>query len=364
VGYAFRAKTADSVGSHTHSGGDITTGTVLEPRIDPTIARTSALNAHTSNTNNPHSTTAVQVGAAPTVHTHSGSDITVGTVAEGRIDSLIARDSEVTSAISTHTSNASAHHARYTNAEAVAAILAADGTGSGLDADLLDGQHASAFALSSHNHNTLYYTKAEVDSLISNLQSQITALQNLLQGLTRSGNDIIITGANLHIRSGSGSTSGTINGLGNLNVGYNELREFGDNIRTGSHNLIVGTNHNYSSYGGIVFGNGNTISGSYASVSGGLYNTASGGNSSVSGGESNTASGQYSSVSGGYAGVADNESSSVSGGFNNQANAPYSSVSGGDGNNASGTGSSISGGAYHTVTGWADWAAGGLFQQQ
>jgi hypothetical protein len=211
----------------------------------------------------------------------------------------------------------------------VAAIKAADGSGSGLDADLLDGQHASAFVSSGQ-----VYTKAEVDSLLSALQSRIAALEAKLSGLTRSGNDIIITGANLHIRSGSGSTSGTINGLGNLTVGYNELRVFDDNIRTGSHNLIVGTNHNYSSYGGIVFGNGNTISGSYASVSGGLYNTASGGNASVSGG------------------------------FNNQANAPYSSVSGGDGNNASGTGSSISGGAYHTVTGWADWAAGGLFQQQ
>ena len=31
-----------------------------------------------------------------------------------------------------------------------------DGTGSGLDADLLDGNHASAFALASHNHDALY----------------------------------------------------------------------------------------------------------------------------------------------------------------------------------------------------------------
>jgi hypothetical protein len=39
-----------------------------------------------------------------------------------------------------------------TAANLVSIILAADGTGSGLDADLVDGQHASAFAASSHNH--------------------------------------------------------------------------------------------------------------------------------------------------------------------------------------------------------------------
>ena len=36
-----------------------------------------------------------------------------------------------------------------------------DGASSGLDADLLDGNHASAFALSSHNHNNLYYLESE-----------------------------------------------------------------------------------------------------------------------------------------------------------------------------------------------------------
>lgn len=41
--------------------------------------------------------------------------------------------------INTHAANPSAHHTRYTDAEAVAAILAADGVGSGLDADYLRG---------------------------------------------------------------------------------------------------------------------------------------------------------------------------------------------------------------------------------
>jgi len=70
----------------------------------------------------------------------------------GDADTLDGNDSSAfeaagtaTAAVAAHAGVASAHHSRYTDGEAVAAILAADGTGSGLDADLLDGQHASAF---------------------------------------------------------------------------------------------------------------------------------------------------------------------------------------------------------------------------
>jgi hypothetical protein len=46
--------------------------------------------------------------------------------------------------------------AAYTAADVLAKLLTVDGSGSGLDADLLDGQHASAFATAAHNHNTAY----------------------------------------------------------------------------------------------------------------------------------------------------------------------------------------------------------------
>ncbi|MEW5767366.1 MAG: hypothetical protein AB1797_07025, partial [bacterium] len=39
-----------------------------------------------------------------------------------------------------------------------------DGSGSTLDADLLDGQDASAFASSTHNHNEIYYTETELNT--------------------------------------------------------------------------------------------------------------------------------------------------------------------------------------------------------
>ncbi len=46
--------------------------------------------------------------------------------------------------------------ASYTAGDVLAKLLTVDGAGTGLDADLLDGQHASAFASSTHNHNAAY----------------------------------------------------------------------------------------------------------------------------------------------------------------------------------------------------------------
>ena len=221
-------------------------------------------------------------------------------------------------------------------------------TGGGLSGDVTlavsFGGNGSATTVShsDHNHDDRYYNKAYVDALAV----RIAALEAKLTGLTRSGNDFIITNANLYIQSGSGTTEGTVNGKGNLVIGYNELRGSGD-VRTGSHNLIVGKNNNYGSYGGIVVGNYNTISGGYSSVSGGYGNTASYYYSSVSGGSGNTASGNSSSVSGGYWNTASGWISSVSGGESNTASNDYSSVSGGVGRSA---------------TGEYDWVAGGLWQ--
>ena len=96
-------------------------------------------------------------------------------------------------------------------------------------------------------------TGTTLKTYVDALEARIAALEAKLSGLTRVNDDYIITGANLYIQSGSGSTNGTVNGKGNLIIGYNELRGY-DNNRTGSHNLIVGREHNYSSYGGIVVG--------------------------------------------------------------------------------------------------------------
>ena len=104
---------------------------------------------------------------------------------------------------------------------------------------------------------------------------------------------VTLSGYNLHVVSGSGSTSdgtadaygnptgqGTLTGLGNVIIGYNDLQGQGSNgprdFRTGSHNLVLGDQNNYTSFGGLVAGSYNTISAPYATVTGGSFNTASG----------------------------------------------------------------------------------------
>ena len=68
---------------------------------------------------------------------------------------------------------------------------------------------------------------------------------------------LTMSGMNVQVVDGSGDTSGVVNGFGNLIVGYNE-KGFAA-TRTGSHNLVVGLNHEYTSYAGLVAGNSNVI---------------------------------------------------------------------------------------------------------
>lgn len=78
--------------THKPKGAALLTGTEYE-----------AADAHTV------SITAADVGAAATAHSHAGEDITSGTVADGRVASTIARDSEVTTAVSDHAAAADPH---------------------------------------------------------------------------------------------------------------------------------------------------------------------------------------------------------------------------------------------------------------
>jgi hypothetical protein len=54
--------------------------------------------------------------------------------------------------------------------------------------------------------------------------------------------------------------------------------------RVGSHNLIVGPSHAFTSTGGAVFGKDNLISGQYATILGGDHNISEGPASSILGG--------------------------------------------------------------------------------
>lgn len=182
------------------------------------------------------------------------------------------------------------------------------------------------------------------------LEARVAELESLLAHFSRQGDDIFITGANLHVTNGLGNTE-TTNSLGNIIIGYNELRglDYSFNDRSGSHMLVVGTKQNYSSFGGIVVGRHNTTSAPFASVSGGDVNTASGTGASVSGGSQNTASGL---------------GAVISGGLNNRASGGYAAVSGGSWNEARGWTSAIGGGRDGSLDSDYAWLAGDLYESE
>jgi len=184
---------------------------------------------------------------------------------------------------------------------------------------------------------------AAVEARLAALELK-TASISVENGRGGNNTELVFTGVNVNVRNGLGETDGVVNGsldllgdartngLGNLVIGYNEKYSF--RVREGSHNLVVGTNNEYRTYGTLVAGFGNTTSGPMSSVCGGSRNIAEGQTSSISGGDDNFAGGEGSSLSGG------------------QANLTF------------GRFSSVSGGEFESVNGDWDWRAGGLFQEQ
>lgn len=216
-----------------------------------------------------------------------------------------------------------------------------------------------------------------------------------------------VESANLQVVNGRNATNGyqtepsdkkgITNGLGNIIIGYNESLGV-DNLacsdgdivlppddpstnipedalachqgggtweeyqRTGSHNLVIGPNHNYTSHGGLVTGVANTINNPWSGVLAGQSNIASGSYSVVTGGLKNNALGVRSSVTGGRENTAEGYDSSVSGGRENVAVSSYSSISGGKSNTASGSFSSVSGGRARDASASYSWRAGSLLE--
>ena len=228
--------------------------------------------------------------------------------------------------------------------------------------------------------SNIVVTTAAASTSGSLLESIARIEDGQLEGVP--GPHLIFEGVNVHVRSGSGSTDdGTIadptrplTGLGNLIIGYNERQL--EPERGGSHNLVVGSSHTYTSYGGFLAGFGNATLAPHASVSGGSDNIA-GERASVAGGVGNAAYGPATSIIGGFRNDANGEGSTICGGSinrtdgilatavggtQNQASGLDSSVTGGQKNVASGEASSVSGGKQRTAAGQYNWAAGALFQ--
>jgi len=261
--------------------------------------------------------------------------------------------------------------------------------------EVVDTAHAADIAIaigqSSENQASLSGLR---NDLVADLASYLTVETD------NQGNPVaIFSGINVHVNNGLGTTS-SINGLGNFIVGYDEntndideycsLGIYPDQTtceanneiwalshKSGSHNIVVNSGHNYSRAGGLIAGINNSLLNDNASVtggennratnlsssiSGGQFNRASGEYSSVSGGSFNTSSGPSSSVSGGTFNIASGSNASVSGGRLNSASANRASVSGGNSNTASGIASAVSGGNVRTASNDNDWVAGTLFE--
>jgi hypothetical protein len=140
-------------------------------------------------------------------------------------------------------------------------------------------------------------------SPVSNLQALAEIL--LGKGLSRRDSNFLSSRKVSSARVKQRLDPLSLTGLGNLIIGYNEPPDdFDTEDREGSHNLVIGPRHRFSSWGGLVAGYDNTITGPYCTVSGGSSNRAAAEGASVSGGGENHASAYLSSVSGGSGRVA------------------------------------------------------------
>ena len=139
-------------------------------------------------------------------------------------------------------------------------------------------------------------------------QKQILSYMHLVQEHDGSGRKlptIRIEGVNVQIVNGEGETY-QVNGLGNLIVGYQAPN--GPSDRSGSHNVIVGDDTDYTSYAGLSTGGGNQLLGpgcatvaTYESIARGTVNAVFGGtDNEVDGVFNATIGGQWHRIDGSF----------------------------------------------------------------
>jgi len=188
-----------------------------------------------------------------------------------------------------------------------------------VNADTLDGEHASAFADATHNHDDRYWS------------------------LTGNAGTV------------SGEFLGTTDSMA-LELGVNGARALRLEPNATSPNLIGGHSDNDVTAGvvGATIGGGgasgdhNSVTDDYGTVGGGKDNRAGDG-------DSDTSDQACTTVSGGCNNIASNDYATVGGGYNNQAMNGYATVGGGGNNVASGTAATVGGGGGHS----RDWTRGG-----
>ncbi len=372
VPYALKAATADAVGEMS--------GTDIQEALDTLIARIEALETENA-------------AQKAELEAHQAELTANAAAIETNASTITTNATNITTNATNITTNATNITANTTNIETNTTAIA------GNAAEIANNETAVAANATAIAENEAAITtntgdiaanaaqtvanETAIDTNTTNLATavgDIDDLENKTASMSVSGNEVYFTGVNVNVRSGSGSTNGSINGRGNLIVGYNEARG-GTSVKTGSHNLVVGRHHNYSSYGGLVVGYKNSVGGPAAAVSGGYENTAAASHASVSGGSYNNALTDASTVSGGFNNAASGDTATVGGGNGNEATGDFSwvgggydntasgsaaAVSGGSGNTAAASNSAISGGRDRSITSSSansyDWRAGDLYE--
>lgn len=173
---------------------------------------------------------------------------------------------------------------------------------------------------------------ATVDSLDATVHTIDTRVKLAEQTLSPIDYDarsksVVFTGVNVQIRNGAGATDGDTDGTGNLIIGWNESDE--DDGRTGSHNLIVGSHHDWTGHSGIATGVDHDLLTDAGATLGGEGNAVSGHGAVLIGGQDNEADGPGSVGVGGAENRLAGELSSTIGGYRNDAEGAYALVLGG-----------------------------------
>ena len=230
------------------------------------------------------------------------------------------------------------------------------------NANTVDGQHASAFAPATHQHDARYWLLTgnagtnPATHFLGTTDNQALELRvNNARALRLEPN---ATSPNLiGGYSGNSVTAGvigaTIGGGGSRDDVYGNP-EPNPNRVTDNYGTVGGGMDNQAGNS-----DADTTNAYLATVGGGEGNTASSFFATVGGGGGNTASIKYATVGGGGANIASGDTATIGGGWYNTASNDATFVGGGEHNTASGWHATVGGGWYNTANGYISTVGGG-----